>query len=302
MDARSRAQAEAAVTEAEAALALSETNLRRAMSTLSFAQSALDRARALAVAGTISQRALEDAEQAFTEASQALAASRSERDLQQATLARAQAQLIEPDDAVGGNGAVRLLAPHSGTVLEVSDASARLVQAGAPLLSIGDLADLEIEVDLLSSDAVRIVEGADAIVERWGGAEDLAARVRRIEPAAFTRVSALGIEEQRVRLRLDFLSTPEVRAGLGDRYRVFVRIVTWQADDVLLVPQSALFRDGGGWAVFRVDGGVARLTPVEVEHQAEGMAEVLSGLDPGTTVVLYPSSTLADGAAVVARD
>lgn len=302
MDARSRAQAEAAVTEAEAALALAETNLRRAMSTLSFAQGALDRARALAAAGTISQRALEDAERAFTEAAQALAAARSERDLQQATLARAEAQLIEPDADNGGNGAVHLLAPHSGTVLEVADPSARLVQAGAPLLSIGDLSDLEIEVDLLSSDAVRIAEGADAIVERWGGERDLAARVRRIEPAAFTRVSALGIEEQRVRLRLDFTSPAEDRAGLGDRYRVFVRIVTWQADDVLLVPQSALFRDAGGWAVFTVEDGVAVLTPVHIGHQAEGQAEVLGGLDDGMTVILYPPSTLADGAAVVQRD
>jgi HlyD family secretion protein len=303
MDARSRAQAEAAVTEAEAALELAETNLRRATSGLTHAQSEITRARALADAGTISARALEQFEQAFTEASQALAAARAERDLHRATLARARAQLLEPNGIGGTQDSVALRAPHSGTVLEVSDFSARLVTAGAPLLTIGDLQDLEIEVDLLSTDAVRVAPGARARVERWGGDGVLDAQVRRIEPAAFTRVSALGIDEQRVRLRLDFTSPPEDRVGLGDRYRVFVRIVTWESDAVLQVPQSALFRDEGGWAVFRVDdGGLARMVPVELGVQAEGQAQVTGGLNEGDRVVLYPASSLADGSAVAPRD
>ncbi|MCL4675663.1 MAG: HlyD family efflux transporter periplasmic adaptor subunit, partial [Pararhodobacter sp.] len=299
--ARSRAQAEAAVTEAEAALALSETNLRRAMSGLSNAQGAQDRARALAAAGTISQRALEDAEHRFTEASQVLAAARSERDLQEATLARARAQLLTPEDLRDGGGAVRILAPHSGTVLDIADLSSRLVAAGAPLLSIGDLADLEIEIDLLSSDAVRVSRDARALVERWGGDGVLEAVVRRIEPAAFTRVSALGIEEQRVRLLLDFTGDASTRPGLGDRYRVFVRVVTWEGDDVLQVPQAALFRSGGGWAVFRAADGAAHLTPVTIGHQSEGQAEVIAGLTEGDSVVLFPASTLEDGASIVPR-
>lgn len=301
MDARSRAQAEAAVTEAEAALALSETNLRRAMSGLSNAQGAQDRARALAAAGTISQRALEDAEHRFTEASQVLAAARSERDLQEATLARARAQLLTPEDLRDGGGAVRILAPHSGTVLDIADLSSRLVAAGAPLLSIGDLDDLEIEIDLLSSDAVRVSRDARALVERWGGDGVLEAVVRRIEPAAFTRVSALGIEEQRVRLLLDFTGDASTRPGLGDRYRVFVRVVTWEGDDVLQVPQAALFRSGGGWAVFRAADGAAHLTPVTIGHQSEGQAEVIAGLTEGDSVVLFPASTLEDGASIVPR-
>ncbi|MCA2014294.1 HlyD family efflux transporter periplasmic adaptor subunit [Cereibacter sphaeroides] len=301
MDARSRAQAEAAVREAEAALALADTNLRRALTTLTHAQSELTRARALAAAGTISQRSLEDAETAFTEASQALAGARSERSLQEATLGRAQAQLIAPDGAEGVTNAVRLTAPISGTVLSVEDPSARLVQAGAPLLSLGDLQDLEIEIDLLSADAVQVAEGARAQVERWGGEGVLEAVVRRIDPAAFTRVSALGIEEQRVRLRLDFLTPPEGRAGLGDRYRVFVRVVTWEGADRLLVPEAALFRQGAGWAVFRVTEGCAVIIPVETGRRAGGQVELLGGVGVGDTVVLYPASTLADGAAVVAR-
>ncbi|WP_323034680.1 HlyD family efflux transporter periplasmic adaptor subunit [Pararhodobacter sp.] len=215
MDARSRAQAEAAVTEAEAALALSETNFRRAVSGLSNAQIALERARALAAAGTISQRAREDAEHGFTAASQALAAARSERDLQSATLARARAQLLTSADFPDSGGALSILAPHSGTVLNIADLSSRPVVAGAALLSIGDLRDLEIEIDLLSSDAVRVEVDAPALVERWGGDNVLEAVVRRIEPAAFTRVSALGIEEQRVRLVLDFTQGAETRPGVG---------------------------------------------------------------------------------------
>ena len=302
MDARSRAQAEAAVNEAEAALALAETNLRRALSGLSRAQGDLERARTLRASGTISQIALENAETGFTEASQALAAARQERDLRQATLERARAQLMTPNSDEGVSTAVRLFAPVSGTVLSVADPSSRPVQSGAPLMELGDLHDLDLETDLLSSDAVRVTEGAQALVERWGGEGVLRAVVRRIEPAAFTRVSALGIEEQRVRLRLDFLTPPEERRGLGDRYRVFVRVVVWEGDDLLLVPQAALFRAGGGWALFRAVDGRAVLTPIEVGQQADGMAEVTGGLDEGATVILYPASTLADGAAVMARD
>jgi len=301
MDARSRAQAEAAVVEAQAARALTETNFRRAMSALSNARSTLDRARALAQAGTISQRALEDAEHAFTTATQALTAARSEQDLADATLARTRAQLLTAADLADSGGALMIHAPQSGTVLEVVDQSARLVVAGAPLLSIGDLQDLEIEIDLLSTDAVRVHEGADAIVERWGGDADLAAIVRRIQPAAFTRVSALGIEEQRVRVMLDFVGGPDTRPGLGERYRVHARVVTWSADDVLKVPQSALFRHQGGWAVFRQVNGAAVLSPVQIGHQADGEAEVIDGLAQGAQVVLFPSPTLADGAAIVSR-
>jgi len=302
MDARTRVQAEAAVTEAEAAMALADTNLRRALSSLSNAQTSQERARALAAAGTISQRSLEDVEQAFILAAQGLAAARSERDLHAATLARARAQLLTPEELQRFEEAITILAPHSGTVLEIADLSSRVVAAGAPLLSIGDLDDLEIEIDLLSSDAVQVQTGALAIVERWGGETVLEAVVRRVEPAAFTRVSALGIEEQRVRLVLDFLDGAESRLGLGDRYRVFVRVIIWEGEDILQVPQSALFRLGGGWAVFRAVDGVAQQVPVQIGQQAGGQAEVLDGLMQGDTVVLFPSSSLVSGVTVVSRD
>lgn len=306
MDARARLQAEAAVTEAEAAVRLAEANVVRAESDLAHAASQLERNRVLVDRGTVPRRMLEDMEQAHVTATQALSAARSEHDLHNATLARMQAQLLGPSTMqMPLNGAdaccVRIVAPQTGTVLDVADPSARLVQAGAPLLSIGDVEDLEIELDLLSADAVRVPPQAQALVERWGGDTVLAAQARRIDPAAFTRVSALGIEEQRVRLRLDILTPPDARMGLGDRFRVFVRLILWEGADIVQVPQAALFRHDGGWAVFRVTEGRAVLTPVQIGRQAGGQAELLGGLDVGAAVVMYPAASLSDGARVVAR-
>ena len=306
LDVRTRLQAEAAVVEAEAAVRLAEANVERARSTLDHATTQLARSEALAERGTIPRRMLEDIEAEHVAARQGLVAAQSELDLHRATLARARAQLVGPESRFQPGGepggcCVEIVAPQTGTVLEVTDLSARLVQAGGPLLVLGDLGDLEIELDLLSSDAVRVPPGARALVDRWGGEGLLEAQVRRVEPAAFTRVSALGIEEQRVRLRLDFVTPAEQRAGLGDRFRVHVRVVLWEGEEVLQLPQAALFRHGGGWAVFAVENGRAALTPVEIGHQSGGQAELVGGLDADAQVVLYPPSALEDGARVRPR-
>lgn len=307
MDARSRAQAEAAVVEAQAAVALAESNLRQAETGLAHSQSQLERNRILADRGTIPRRMLEDIEAAHQTAEQALSAAQSQLDLSRATLVRAQAQLLGPQalfdpSAEPGECCVRILAPQTGIVLAVQDQSARLVQAGSPLLTIGDLDDMEIELDLLSTDAVQVPPQARALIERWGGEGVLDARLRRIDPAAFTRVSALGIEEQRVRLRLDLLTPPEDRPGLGEGFRVHVRLIIWEADALLHVPQAALFRQGESWAVFVEDAGRARLRPVQIGRQASGLAEVLDGLSEGARVVLFPSSALSDGMTIASRD
>lgn len=306
MDARSRAQAEAAVAEAEAAVALAETSLRQAELALGHADSQLARNQALADRGTISRRMLEDIEANRETAQQAVLAARAQLDLNRATLDRAQAQLMGPaaqfDPAAPPDDCcVRLLAPQTGIVLSVADESARLVQAGSPLLTLGNLDDMEIVIDLLSTDAVQVPAGARAVVERWGGPGELDARLRRVDPAAFTRVSALGIEEQRVRLRLDLLTPPEGRPGLGDGFRVHVRLILWDADGLLRLPQAALFRQDQGWAVFVHEAGRARLTPVTIGRQAGGLAEVVAGLPEGAQVVLYPPASLADGARIAAR-
>jgi len=307
MDARARAQAEAAVAEAQAAVALAETNLRQAETELVHAATQLERGRTLAARGTIAQRMLEDIEATYQAAAQARAAAESQLDLNRATLDRAQAQLMGPqalfDPSAGpGECCQRILAPQTGIVLAVSDRSARLVQAGAPLLTIGNLDEMEVELDLLSADAVRVPPHARAIIERWGGVGELEARLRRIEPAAFTRVSALGIEEQRVRLRLDLLTPPEDRPGLGEGFRVHARLILWHEEAVLQVPQAALFRHGTGWAAFVEEAGRAHLRPLQIGRQANAHAEILDGLAEGARVVLYPGSTLTDGAAITARD
>ncbi|EEW25839.1 efflux RND transporter periplasmic adaptor subunit [Rhodobacter ferrooxidans] len=304
LDARSRRQAEIAVTEAQAAVRLAEVNLNRASADHSYAVGQLARNRTLAARGIISQRLLEDSAQAEATASAALTSAEYEVQLHRATLARTEAQLQGPEagaDAADDACCLRLTAPLNGTVLQIEALDARLVQAGSPLLTIGDLADLGIETDLLSSDAVKVSVGAEAHVERWGGAGVIAAKVRRIDPAGFTRVSALGIEEQRVKVLLDILTPPEARAGLGDRFRVFVRIVVWSDDAVLQVPQSALFRDQGGWAVFRAVAGKAVLTKVEIGQQRDDVAQVIAGLEAGAQVVAYPGSGVVDGASIAER-
>jgi HlyD family secretion protein len=272
---------------------------------LSHAEAEFARNQTLAARGTVSVTMLENSAQAAASARAARAAALAELELTRATLDRARAQLMGPqvqDPARAPEDCcIRITAPVSGTVLEVADLNARLVQAGGPLLSIGDLDDLEIEVDLLSADTIGISPGTLAHVERWGGEGVIAARVRRIEPSAFTRVSALGIEEQRVRLALDILTPPEGRAGLGDRYRVYVRLVVWSGADVLQVPRAALFRQAGHWAVFVQSEGRAALRVVETGRMTADQVQILSGLEEGQQVVAYPGARVVEGVRLAAR-
>lgn len=305
LDARARAQAEAAVSEAEAALRHAQTNVARAEADFEHACSQYERTRRLSEQGTIPLRMLDDAALQLRTVETALAASRTEVDRQEATLRRTRAQLVGPEDQGGprvpGECCVQIHAPASGRVLSIENISARLVQAGEPLLTIGRPDELEIEVELLSSDAVRIAPGAAAHVARWGGLDELQARVRRIEPSAFTKVSALGIEEQRVRVRLDLLAPPEQRSGLGDNFRVFVRVVEWSGDDVLQAPMGALFRRGEEWAAYRVVDGQAELARLRIGRRNALHAEILEGLEPGHRLILYPGDRIEPGTRVIDR-
>lgn len=304
LDARSRIQAEAAVREAEAAQHAAESRVRQAQEELAYARSQSERVQALVERGVASFTRLEDAMQQLAVREAALAAAQSNRDMAAGALARAQAALIEPGARQGvptPECCVEILAPIDGTVLDVDVVSEGPVSAGMRLLSIGRRDDLEIVADLLSSDAVRVGPGAPAEVERWGEDRPLKARLRSVEPVARTKVSALGIEEQRVDVRFDLLSPPEDRPSLGEGFAVFLRIVEWRQDDVQQVPLSALFRRDGGWAVFRAEDGVARLTPVEVGRRNAMTAQVLSGLEAGDAVVSHPGDTVADGVAIVDR-
>lgn len=305
LDARSRVQAEAAVREAEAALQLSESEVRKAEEDLAYAQSQFERVRELVTRGVASITRLEDASQRLAIAEAARDAATSGLDMARSSLERARAALIPPadrgTDAAQGECCVRLYAPIDGTVLDVDVISERPVVIGTRLLSIGRPDDLEIVADLLSADAVRLRPGARATVERWGGDSVLEARLRKVEPVARTKVSALGIEEQRVDALFDILTPPGERPGLGEGFFVFLRIVEWQNRDALQVPLSALFRRDGGWAVFTLDGDIARLAPVEIGRRGATMAQVLAGLEVGARVVTHPSDAIADGVAVVDR-
>ena len=193
-----------------------------------------------------------------------------------------------------------ITAPIDGTVLKRLRESAAVVAAGESLLELGDPNQLEIVSDLLSTDAVRVPPRAAVLIDRWGGDHPLHGRVRRVEPSGFMKISALGVEEQRVNVIIDLADAAAARA-LGDGYRVEVRIVTWRAEGVLKVPVGGLFRRGEGWALFVVADGVARLQPVDLGQRNDIEAQVLGGVSAGQTIVLHPPDTLTDGLRVTVR-
>jgi HlyD family secretion protein len=236
---------------------------------------------------------MREAEEAVNAANFAVRAAASE-------LQRAEARLAPTPPDVAGR-VVTVTAPVSGVILKRVRESESVVPAGDPLLEIGDPEQIEIVSDLLSTDAVRVKPGSRALIEQWGGDHPLHARVRRIEPSGFTKISALGVEEQRVNVILDFENAADASRRLGDAYRVEVRIVTWESADALKVPTSALFREGEQWAVYVVDGDRARRTIVEVDHQTGQEAEITGGLTDGARVILHPGDTLTDGARIQER-
>ncbi|MGB2713199.1 MAG: efflux RND transporter periplasmic adaptor subunit [Vicinamibacterales bacterium] len=300
LDERSRAEAQAAVERSRAALGRARAEEQRARAALAQLQRELTRIRELAKSRVVSSQELETreadarvAEESVNAAAFAVRAAGSE-------LQAAQARLTPTNTNTLGR-VVTVTAPVDGVVLKRMRESESVVPPGDPLLEIGDPRQLEIVSDLLSTDAVRVRPGARSIVEQWGGDKSLEARVRRVEPAGFTKISALGVEEQRVNVVLDFVSPSTASALLGDAYRVEIRIVIWEAAKVLKVPTSALFREGDLWAVYWFDAGRARRTVVELGHQTAQEAEVTSGLTEGTRVILHPGDTLADGARVKER-
>lgn len=304
LDVRSRREAEAEVKAAEAALVLAKAERDKAQAELNFAKAELVRAKELARKGNISKSSLDRAEMEANSRQAALGTSVANVDVRTFALETAKARLIDPGPVAKTAGAccVSIRAPVSGRILHLIQESEQVVEAGTPLVEIGDPVDLEIKVDLLSSDAVNVKEGDRVIIEGWGGPEDLIGKVRRVEPSGFTKVSALGIEEQRVNVIIDFVGDPNEREGLAHGYRVDARIIVWSGEGVLTVPLGALFRDGGQWAVFVVQDGTARLTRVEIGRNGPFDAEILGGLEPGATVILHPSDRIHDGAPVELRN
>jgi HlyD family secretion protein len=305
LDVRSEAEARAAVQAAEAAQKLALASVRRAEAELDFASSELARYRGLAERNSVSANDLDAAERRARTAAAALDEARAALRVRESELAQARARLMAPGLArrapSAGCDCVDVYSPVSGRVLRVLQESEAVVAPGTPLLEIGDPADLEIVVDLLSTDAVKVQPGQRVLIESWGGENPLEGEVRRVEPFGFTKVSALGIEEQRVNVIIDFREPRERWQRLGHGYRVEPRIILAAADDTLKVPRSALFRDGSRWAVFRREGGRARVRHVEIGLENGLEAEILSGLAEGDEVVLQPGDRVTDGSRVAAR-
>ncbi|MDP2528707.1 MAG: efflux RND transporter periplasmic adaptor subunit [Candidatus Palauibacterales bacterium] len=298
LDPRTGVAARARVTSAEAALRQAMAALEHARSLSEQADRELPRRRELAAAGAISPEALEQA--------QVLAATR-HREIQvaeaavgaaESEVAAAKAGVMDATP-VGASSVVEVRSPVSGRVLRVPEASERAVAAGEGLVDVGDTESIEIVSEVLSTDAVRIRPGIPVLVEDWGGDDVLRGQVTGVEPEAFTKVSALGVQEQRVRVTGEI---PVVPPGLGVGYRVEIRFVVWQAEDVVRIPAGALFRRGEAWRVFVVEGGRARGRQVDVGERGEDRAEVRGGLHPGDRVILYPSDRVEEGVRVRERE
>jgi len=298
LDPRGRDEAIARVEAARAGVREAQKRVEQAAAMLAQERSELARVERLVAERFVSPEAADKARTAVTtgiaelEAANArVAAARSEEKV-------AQAALLALPSADGKPGRiVPLTSPAAGRVLRVNQQSERTVSAGTQVMVIGDPAKLEIVADVLSSDAVKIRAGATAWLEEWGGDRRLRATVRLVEPYAFTKVSALGIEEKRVNVIMDPV---DPLGPLGDGYRVEARIVIWSAPDVLKVPASAVFRSGDGWAVFAVEDGRARQRTVEVGARNPFEAEVRSGIAAGTTVIKYPTNEVGEGVRVAA--
>ncbi len=305
LDIRSETEARAAIRAAEAAKELALAELTEAEAELDFARAELKRAKALVARKHISESALDDSNRLFRTKGAALETAKAGLRMREFELERARSRLLSPvetfknRDACGG--CIPIHSPVDGTILKVHHESEGVVGAGNPLVDIGDPAELEVVVDFLSSDAVKIAADQRAIIEEWGGAGSLQGRVRRVEPYGFTKVSALGIEEQRVNVIVDFTSPFAEWQRLGHGYQVEIKVVLWEGTDVRKLPLTALFRNGGEWAVFVEEDGLARQRSVQVGRRTGLEAEVVEGLEVGDRVVISPSDRIIDGVRIRPR-
>ena len=304
LDLRGEASAQAAVDTAKAARALAAAELERAEAELDYASAEFRRAEGLVRGETISERAYDRAKLNLRSAKAAVSTARAALRMRGSELEQARAQLLtpaSPPDRGVECDCISITAPVSGRILRILHKSEGVVQAGESLAEIGNPNSLEIVTDLLSSDAVRAVPGQRVIVDDWGGDHALTGTVQRVEPIGFTKVSALGIEEQRVNVVIDFAGESADWRQLGHGYRVEVRIVLWESDSVLKLPLSALFRNGDAWQVFVSEDGRARRRHVTLGRLSGREAEIVEGLSEGEAVVLHPSDRVVEGARIMGR-
>jgi HlyD family secretion protein len=302
LDARARSQAQARVDAATATRSRANEAIEMSRTGLKYAQANWDRIKNNTDKGTVSDTDRDTFEREAEMKSREVRSAEFALQVADFELVQAKAALQQIDKPSAGGAFIEVRAPVSGVVLRVQQESATIVAPGAPILEIGDPTDLEIEAEILSRDAVTIKPGALVTVEQWGGDEPAKARVRRVEPAAFTKVSALGVEEQRVLVLSDFTEQTPALKALGDRYRVEVRVAVWHSDDTLLVPAGALFREGSEWKTFVFDAGSAKAVVVKAGRTDGKLTQVLAGLKKGDEVLMHPPDTVRDGTSVVKRE
>jgi HlyD family secretion protein len=304
LDHRAKAMAEARVKAAEAAKRQSEANILRTKAALEFAKSEYQRATTLRRSSADTDTSFEQAEMMLRTRTEEHRVAEYAEQIAAFELEQARAALLQVDPMYSAGAAsarFEIRSPVAGKVLNVFKESAQTVQPGTALLEVGDPTDLEIVVQALSSDAVAIKPGAKVRLEHWGGEVPLNGIVRRVEPSAFTKISALGVEEQRVNVLIDLVDPPEARPNLGDGFRVEARIVVWQRDQVNKVPISALFRHDNSWAVYRVEGGKIKRRNVKIGRTNAVEAELIEGISLGDAVVVHPSDKLSEDMAVQQR-
>ena len=300
LDARTGAQAQAALARAKSALAAAESAVEVQRAQAKLADRELVRVQRLVDQGHLSREALDRALAEARSASARLRTAQFQVDVARHERENAEAALTIAGGEVRSEP-LKVTAPTEGVVLTRERQSAGRVQPGEPILTLGDLSSLQVEVDLLSPDAVRLSPGMRVELERWGGDEVLPGRVRRIEPAGFTHISALGVEEQRVWVIVDFDAQRERWKDLGDGYRVEARFILWEGDDVLQVPASALFREEERWAVYVIEDGEAVRRTVTPGRRSGLLTEIQDGLEPGERVILHPGQDIEPGRRVEAR-
>jgi HlyD family secretion protein len=302
--------AQTALEVAESRIHTLEEQLRSAQVDLDYWTRERDRQQVLVKSGDLPSQRLDETNAQIKRAEAAVAAAKANIATANMQIDNAQAEVnaaraaLRPASAPGRGGSgesIPVVIPASGRVIRVIQESEAVVNPGTPLIEVGNANAIEVEVEVLSQDAVQMMPGTRVLLTGWGGDGELEARVRVIEPGGFTKISALGVEEQRVRVIADITSPEDRWKKLGDGYRVEASFVLWESDKVLQVPANALFRQDGGWSVFVIENGVARRRAVEVGHRSGLAAEILKGLNEGDTVVAHPDETVEDGKEVVAK-
>ena len=307
LDKRSETQAKADVEGARAALSLANARVKQAQAQLDYELADFKRTEALYKKGSFSEVQLESAKLRLKTLKAELDTTLSNKQLMLSRLNASRATLLQPEDPhIAGNEHdkdcnICIHSPVDGRVLRILHKSESIVPIGTKLVEIGDPSDLEIIIEMLSTNAVRVKVGDQALIKRWGGEDDLHARVRVIDPSGFTKISALGIEEQRVNVILDFTDPPEKWQSLGNAFRVEAAIIIDKAKDTIRAPLSTLFRHNETWSVFKVIDGVASLQTVEVGLRNDRFAEVTHGLDVGDQVIMHPGNAVNDGVKVEQR-